>query len=175
MRILPTCIDGVKLLEPERHTDARGHFARTFCERELRDAGIGFAVRQCGVSFNPLKATLRGLHIQLPPMPEAKIVRCTRGALFDVAVDLRPDSPTRCHWFGQELTPDNGLGIYIPAGFAHGFITLEPETEVLYMMDQFHAPDCAAGVRWNDPAFGITWPLVPETMSENDTCWPDYE
>jgi dTDP-4-dehydrorhamnose 3,5-epimerase len=107
-------------------------------------------------------------------MPEAKIVRCTRGAMFDVVIDLRADSPTRLQWFGVELTQDNGLGIYIPAGFAHGFITLAPDTEVLYMMDQFHAPDRATGARWNDPAFGISWPLAPEIMSEKDASWPDY-
>ena len=174
MHFSKTDIEGLLLIKPERNKDNRGYFARTFCEQELRQEGIIFPIRQSSVSFNVQQGTLRGIHYQLHPKPEAKIVRCVRGSAFDVVVDLRKNSNTYLHWVGQELSEKNGYSFYIPVGCAHGFMTLQPDTEMFYMMDMEYDAACSGGVRWNDKAFGIQWPATPSVMSEKDASWPDY-
>jgi len=172
--IEPTPLPGAVLIRPERLGDERGHFARTYCRRELAAAGLDFEVAQASVSFNRRRGTLRGMHFQAEPHPEIKLVRCTRGALFDVIIDLRPESPTFRRWFGAELTEENGDALYVPAGFAHGFITLADETEVSYFISAFYEPALARAVRWDDPAFGIAWPLAPVVMSDRDRSVADF-
>ena len=162
-------LDGVCVVEQERFADERGFFARTYDVEALGP------VVQMSTSFNARAGTLRGLHFQAAPHEEAKLVRCTRGAMWDVAVDLRDDSPTRHRWHAVELTAENGLALFIPEGFAHGFQTLVDETEVLYAMSVAHVPDAARGLRWDDPAFGIDWPGPPpggRTMSPRDASYP---
>jgi dTDP-4-dehydrorhamnose 3,5-epimerase len=167
-------LKGALIVEPERHEDARGFFARTWCQREFEANGLDGHLVQCSVSFNPRKGTLRGLHYQTAPAEETKLVRCTMGAIYDVIVDLRPDSPTFTEHCATVLTADNRTMVYIPAGFAHGFQTLVPNTEVFYQMSAFHDPAHAAGVRWNDPAFAIRWPADDRLMSERDASYPDF-
>ena len=174
MKFSKTAIEGLQIIEQERQTDNRGYFARTFCEQELKQAGINFSICQSSISFNIQKGTLRGMHFQLAPKPEAKIIRCTRGAVFDVAVDLRKNSSSYLKWVSTELSEENGRAFYIPVGCAHGFITLLPNTELLYMMDVEYYATSAGGVRWNDKAFGIKWPSEPTLMSDKDAVWPDY-
>ena len=174
MRFVKTYIEGLLLIEPERHTDNRGYFARSFCEQELKQQGIAFHIRQSSVSFNPHQGTLRGMHFQLHPKPEAKIVRCVRGKAFDVVIDLRKNSSTYLRWVGMELSEKNGSSFYIPIGCAHGFLTLQPDTEMLYMMDMDYDAASSGGVRWDDKAFGIKWPSQPTLMSDKDASWPDY-
>jgi dTDP-4-dehydrorhamnose 3,5-epimerase len=173
MRFAETDVAGVFLVEPERHPDERGFFARTWCADELRARGLEHRLAQCSVAFNHLRATLRGMHYQVPPHAEVKIVRCTSGALYDVAVDLRPDSPTFRRWVGVELTPANGRALYIPAGCAHGCQTLADQTEVAYQISAPHAPESARGVRWDDPFFGVAWPLPVEVIAPRDRDYPD--
>lgn len=170
-----TSIQGVVIVDQNRHTDERGYFARSFCTDEFSDHGLDPVVAQCNVSFNPQVGTLRGMHYQAEPHGEAKLVRCTRGAIFDVAVDLRPDSPTFRSWFGAELTEDNGRALYIPAKLAHGFLTLAPDSEVFYQMSYPYVPGTERGVRWNDPVFGIVWPAAVATMSDRDRNFPDFK
>jgi dTDP-4-dehydrorhamnose 3,5-epimerase len=165
---------GVVIIEPERVEDERGFFARSFCAREFAARGLDPRVAQCNVSFNRTRGTLRGLHFQHPPHTETKLVRCTRGALYDVAVDLRPDSPTFLVHIAVELSARNGRMLYVPEGFAHGFQTLEDDTEVFYQMSAAFSPDAAGGVRWNDPAFAIEWPLEVSAISERDRTYPDF-
>jgi dTDP-4-dehydrorhamnose 3,5-epimerase len=155
--------------------DERGFFARSWCQREFEEHGLNPKLVQCNVSFNARKGTLRGMHYQAPPYPEAKLVRCTRGAIYDVVVDLRPDSPTFKRWIGVELTSTKRNMVYVPEGCAHGFLTLEDETDVFYQMSEFYHPDLARGVRWNDPAFGIVWPGEATQMSERDRSYPSFE
>ena len=173
MKFFPLGMVGAFRIELERLEDERGCFARTWCEREARDHGLDPRVSQCSLSRNRSKGTLRGMHFQLAPHAEAKLVRCTRGALLDVIVDLRPGSPTRCQWEAVELTQDNNVEIYIPEGFAHGFQTLRDDTEVVYQISEFHHPGSAGGYRWDDPAFGIRWPLEP-ILSPRDAAYPDF-
>lgn len=161
-------------MEPERQTDERGYFARVFCEEEFKAAGISFVIKQINTSFNPSVRTLRGMHFQKAPKAEAKLVKCTAGIIYDVIIDLRKDSPTYCKWYGANLSQENGCALYVPENFAHGFITLAPNSEVLYLMDEFYDPACASGVRWNDPAFSINWPQNPEIISEKDLRCPEY-
>jgi dTDP-4-dehydrorhamnose 3,5-epimerase len=166
----PTPLDGLCVVEPERIADERGFFARTY------DVAALGPIVQMSTSFNPRAGTLRGLHFQADPHGEGKLVRCTRGAVFDVAVDLRADSATRHRWHAVELSADNGLALYIPPGFAHGFQTLVDASEVLYAMSIPYVAEAARGVRWNDPAFGIAWPEPPgdgRVMSERDASYPD--
>ena len=170
-----TSLAGASVIDLERNVDERGFFARSYCEREFEAAGLNPAVAQCNVSFNDAAGTLRGMHYQIPPSEEAKLVRCTAGAIHDVIVDLRPDSPTRLQWFGVDLTAENRRMLFIPEGFAHGFLTLEPNTEVFYQMSEFYAPGHARGFRWNDPAIGIEWPGEPAVISERDAEYPDFE
>lgn len=174
MRFLATDIAGVVIVEAEPHTDDRGGFARLHCPQAFAAAGIPFAPAQTSLSTNPARHTLRGLHLQRHPHAETKLVRAVRGRVFDVAVDLRPDSPTHRHWTATELSATNLRGLFIPEGVAHGFLTLEPDSDVLYQIAPAYAPGHAAGVRWNDPAFGIAWPAAPALLSPTDAAYPDY-
>jgi dTDP-4-dehydrorhamnose 3,5-epimerase len=162
------------LIEPEPCADERGFFARTWCQREFEAHGLQIRWVQCNVSFNKTKGTLRGMHYQVAPYAEAKLVRCTRGAIYDVIIDLRYDSPTFKQWLAVKLTADNRQMLFIPEGFAHGFQTLEDDTEVFYQMSEFYAPDYAKGVRWDDPAFDISWPADERIISERDRSYPDF-
>ncbi|HTP30174.1 MAG TPA: dTDP-4-dehydrorhamnose 3,5-epimerase [Anaeromyxobacteraceae bacterium] len=173
MRFLPTGLRGTYVIEQERIVDERGWFARTWCSREFAERGLDPGLVQCSVSFNPRRGTVRGLHYQVPPFAEVKLVRCSRGALFDVAADLRPDSATFGRWIGVELTPENGRMLYIPRGFAHGFITLADATEVSYQMSTAFSPDHARGVRFSDPLVRVEWPRPPEVISPRDRDAPD--
>jgi dTDP-4-dehydrorhamnose 3,5-epimerase len=168
-----TKLKGAYLIELERLEDERGHFARSWCQREFLAVGLDPKVAQCNVSFNKRKGTLRGMHYQLPPFAEAKLVRCTRGAIYDVIIDLRPHSSTFLQWVALELTVGNSRMLYIPKGFAHGFQTMEDNTEVFYQMSEFHAPEYARGIRWNDPLFKIVWPDVERTLSTKDQKYED--
>jgi dTDP-4-dehydrorhamnose 3,5-epimerase len=169
----PTALEGALVIEPEPAADARGLFARTWCQRELAARGLETRLAQCSTSYNKRKGTLRGMHYQVPPFAETKIVRCTRGSIFDVIVDLRSDSPTLMSHFAVVLTADNRKAIYVPTGFAHGFQTLEDDTEVLYQISEFYSPEHSGGVRWDDPAFQIPWPADDRTISERDRSYPD--
>lgn len=174
MKFLPTKLPGVWFLEMERHEDERGFFARSWCRREFEQRGLNPRLVQCSVSFNRKKGTLRGLHYQAAPHQEAKLVRCTRGAIYDVAVDLRPAPPTCKQWMAAELTAENGRALYIPEGFAHGFQTLADDTEVFYQMTEFYHPESARGLRWNDPAFKIEWPVSDPILSTRDNNHKDF-
>jgi dTDP-4-dehydrorhamnose 3,5-epimerase len=171
---IETPLRGAYIIEPERLEDPRGFFARTWCERELRARRLDARIAQCSISFNKKKGTLRGMHYQVPPAAETKIVRCTRGAMYDVIIDLRPDSPTFTRHFAAVLTPDDGKMLYVPAGFAHGFQTLEDDTEVAYQMSEFYSAEQARGVRWDDPVFGIPWPEDERTIVERDRSYLDF-
>jgi dTDP-4-dehydrorhamnose 3,5-epimerase len=157
------------------HQDERGFFARSWCQREFQDHGLNPALVQCNISYNKKKGTLRGMHLQLAPYAEAKLVRCTRGAIYDVIIDLRSDSPTYLQWLGIELSSENHLALFVPEGFAHGFQTLADETEVFYQMSAFYSPECSRGFRWDDPAFGIVWPLPVSVISEKDASLTDFD
>jgi dTDP-4-dehydrorhamnose 3,5-epimerase len=172
MRFLSTSLPGVMVLEPERHQDPRGYFARTWCARELVEHGLDPSLAQCSVSFNHRRGTLRGLHYQVPPHSEVKIVRCVRGALYDVAVDLRPDSPEFGRHVATELTAENGRSLYIPRGFAHGFYTLAEGSEVEYFIGTAYHPAAARGVRYDDPFLGIAWPGPVEVIAPRDVEYP---
>ncbi len=174
MIFTPTTLDGAFVIEPEPHHDARGLFARTWCQRELGARGLDARIAQCSTSFNKTKGTLRGMHYQAAPRGETKLVRCTRGSMFDVIVDLRPDSPTFTRWFGVVLSADNRKAMYVPVGFAHGFQTLEDDTEVFYQISEFYSADHSRGVRWDDPAFDISWPPDERTIVERDRGYPDF-
>jgi dTDP-4-dehydrorhamnose 3,5-epimerase len=174
MIFTPARLAGLVLIDLERHEDDRGWFARSWCAREFAAHGLDPRLAQVSLSFNRHRGTLRGLHYQRPPHAEAKLVRCIRGVLWDVAVDLRPGSPTRGEWQAFELTAANERALYIPEGFAHGFQTLAPDTEVLYLISAFHAPEAAAGLRYDDPAFAIPWPLPVASISPRDIAWPAW-
>jgi dTDP-4-dehydrorhamnose 3,5-epimerase len=175
VRFLPTSLAGAYVIEQERHADERGFFARTWCAQELEQHGLETVLAQCSVSFNHRRGTLRGLHYQAPPFAEVKVVRCTRGSLFDVALDLRPDSASFRRWTGVELTEDDGRALYIPRGFAHGFLTLADATEVAYMISAPFDPKAARGVRWNDPFHGVHWPAPVEVIAPRDRDYPDTD
>ncbi len=173
MKFTTTPIPGVWLVEMERSEDDRGWFARSWCAGEFVAHGLNTAFSQSSASFNRRRGTLRGMHYQVAPHAEAKLVRCTRGAMYDAALDLRPNSPTFCKWFAAELTADNGRALYIPEGCAHGFQTLADDTEVLYQIAGEYHPASGRGVRWNDAAFGIQWPLPEEAiLSPCDAGYP---
>jgi dTDP-4-dehydrorhamnose 3,5-epimerase len=174
MLFTETRLAGAFVIGLDRKEDARGYFARTFCAQEFEAHGLNPRVVQCNMSYNKRQGTLRGMHWQAPPSTEAKLVRAMRGAVLDVIVDLRPGSPTYLQHVAIELSAGNGQMLYIPEGFAHGFQSLEDETEVFYQMSEFYAPDQARGARWNDPAFGIAWPLPDPIMNERDRTWPDF-
>ncbi len=170
-----TILKGAYLIEPEKLEDERGFFARSFCVREFEKHGLNPRLVQCNISHNIKKGTLRGMHYQKAPYAEAKLVRCTRGAIYDVIVDLRPDSPCFRMNVGMRLDEANRIMVYIPEGFAHGFITLEDDSEVFYQMSEFYSPQHAAGFRWNDPFFSIQWPLEAAVISERDRTYPDFQ
>jgi dTDP-4-dehydrorhamnose 3,5-epimerase len=169
-----TMLKGAFVIEPERLEDERGFFARTWCQREFEAHGIHSKWVQCNISFNKKKGTLRGMHYQAAPYEEAKLIRCTLGATCDVIIDLRPDSPTFKQHITELLTAQNRKMLYVPKGFAHGFLTLEDDTEVFYQMSEFYVSECARGVRWNDPAFGIQWPAEVQVISDRDRNHPDF-
>jgi len=170
----PTDVAGAFVIELERHGDARGFFARTFCREEFNRQGLDPVVVQASLSFTPRSGTLRGLHYQRAPHEESKVVRCVRGRIHDVVLDLRATSPTYLHHVGLELDDRNRLAIYVPAGCAHGFQTLTDDVEIAYQMSAAYAPHAQAGVRWNDPAFGIDWPIAPVVMNERDRTFLDF-
>jgi dTDP-4-dehydrorhamnose 3,5-epimerase len=171
----PTPIAGALVIELEQLADERGFFARVFCAREFEQHGLNPRVVQCSISFNPIEGTVRGLHLQRAPHLETKLVRCTAGALYDVIVDVRPDSPTFRKHFAVDLSACNRKMLYVPEGVAHGFQTLEDGTEVFYQMSEAFAPHATTGWRWNDPAFGIAWPLDVTVMSDRDRDYPDFQ
>ncbi len=175
MKFIPTTLKDAHLIEMEPFCDERGIFARAFCRTEFEGAGMKPEVAQCNISCNVRKGVLRGLHYQLGPFGETKTVRCTRGAIYDVIVDIRPWSPTCLKWFGVELTADNRRMLYVPEGFAHGYETLSDDSEVFYMVSQSYAPAFERGIRWNDPLFRIEWPLPNPLVSKKDSAYPDFE
>jgi dTDP-4-dehydrorhamnose 3,5-epimerase len=170
----PTAIDGAYLIDIEPHADRRGFFARCWCEREFRAHGAMDRLVQASIAFTHRQGTVRGIHYQAAPYGEAKLVRCTRGAAFVVAVDLRVDSPTYTAWFGAEVTADNRQTLYVPPGCGQGYQTLCDRTEMMYQMSQSYVPEAARGIRYDDPAFGIQWPLDVQVISEKDRTWPRY-
>lgn len=169
-----TALKGAFVIEPERLEDERGFFARTWCKREFESHGLGTQWAQCSISFNHKKGTLRGMHFQAAPHAESKLIRCTRGSIYDVIIDLRLDSPTCTQWIFVEMSAQSSKMIYVPEGFAHGFLTLEDDTEVFYQMSEFYAAECAGGVRWNDPTFGIVWPAEVRVINARDNNFPDF-
>jgi dTDP-4-dehydrorhamnose 3,5-epimerase len=171
---LETPLPGAFVLGAESHEDSRGSFTRTFCRREFEEHGLDPQVAQCNLSFNRRRGTLRGMHYQAAPREEVKLVRCVRGAIYDVIIDLRPDSPTYTRHFGIVLSAEERNALYIPRGFAHGFQSLEDGTEVMYQMSEFYSPEHARGVRWDDPAFGIEWPISDPIILERDATYPDF-
>lgn len=175
MRFVETKLPGAWLIEPEPVVDHRGHFMRTFCAREFSDHGLMAAFPQHSLSFTKAKGSLRGMHFQRAPHTEVKVVSCAKGALFDAIIDLRADSPTHGQWQGFELSAANGHQLYIPSGFAHGFQTLADDVETRYLISQFYVPNASGGVRYNDPAFAIEWPLPVAFLSEKDAAWPAYD
>ena len=174
MLFQPTNLADAYLIQLETITDDRGFFARAWCVEEFAAHGLDTALVQCNLSFNKQQGTVRGMHYQMMPFAETKVVRCIRGALYDVIIDLRPTSPTYLQWLGVTLSAENRTALYVPQGFAHGFQTLTDETEVFYQMSAFYAPEYARGVRWNDPRFGIVWPLPVTVMAGKDQSYPDF-
>ncbi len=174
MRFEELTLAGAFVVSLERQHDGRGWFARTFCRDEFTAHGLVSDFIQCSASFNAHRGTLRGMHFQRAPHAETKLVRCTRGAVFDVLLDLRPRSATYCRWQAVELSEENGAAVYIPAGIAHGFQSLSPASEVFYQIAERHVPEASAGVRWDDPAFGINWPIRPPILSDRDAGFSDF-
>lgn len=175
MKFIETKLKGAYIIEPERLEDERGFFARTFCQKEFEAQGLNPKLVQCSISYNKHRGTLRGMHYQVAPMAESKLVRCTKGAIYDVIIDMNPQSPTYCQWIAVELNNENRNMIYIPEGFAHGFQTLENDTEVFYQMSEFYAPEYAKGVRWDDPAFEIKWLISNPILSEKDISYEGFD
>jgi dTDP-4-dehydrorhamnose 3,5-epimerase len=173
LKFTPTEIPDVVLITPERFEDERGYFVKTWGLDDFDAYGLDRMVAR-NMSFNRQQGTLRGMHFQHPPHTEAKLISAVAGAIYDVALDLRPDSESFGAWVGRELRADSGAMLYVPQGFAHGFITLEPNTITEYLISEFYAPQAASGVRWDDPAFGIEWPIEPIVVSERDRSWPEY-
>jgi len=169
-----TKLKGAFIIELEKRGDDRGFFARTFCQREFDEHGLISNIVQTNISLSKTKGTLRGIHYQIAPHQETKLVRCTSGALYDVIIDLRKDSPTYKQWIGVELTAANYRMLYVPRDFAHGFLTLQDNTEVTYGVSEFYTPDAERGIRWNDPVFGIVWPEEVREISGKDASCPDY-
>lgn len=170
-----TAVKDAYIIEIERRTDDRGFFARTWCRKEFEAQGLNTNLVQANVAFNIKRGTLRGMHYQVSPYEETKLIRCTKGAIYDVIIDIRKNSPTYMKWIGVELTADNYKMLYVPEGFAHGYQTLRDNTEVSYQVSQFYAPNSEQGVRWDDPAFNIKWPETEKVIiSEKDQAWPDY-
>ena len=174
MKFLETELQGAFVIELETFEDSRGFFARVWCNEEFEEHDLVPRIAQVNTSFNAKAGTLRGMHYQIAPHEETKVVRCIRGSLYDVIVDLRPDSPTYKRWTGVELTARNHRMLYVPAKFAHGFITLEDNTEVMYLISEAYAPEAARAIRWDDPEIGIEWPRPVVEISERDAGWPDF-
>jgi len=168
-------LKGAYVITPDLIQDERGFFARAFCKNEFEEHCLNPNTVQCNMSLNHKTGTLRGMHYQLPPYSEVKLVRCTSGSIYDVIIDLRPESPTFKQWVGTELSATNHQMLYIPEGFAHGYQTLEDNTEVFYQVSAFYHPEAENGLRWNDPAFGINWPIPVSTVSKKDASHPDWE
>lgn len=175
MQFKETPLRGAYLIELDRHFDHRGFFARTFCQREFKEHGLSGEMVQTNVSYSTERGTLRGMHYQTVPAEEAKLIRCTGGSIFDVIVDVRPTSDQFMQWFGAALSARNYRMLYVPEGFAHGFLTLEPESEVVYQVSQFYTPGHERGIRYDDPAIGIEWPESVRVISDKDAAWPDFE
>jgi dTDP-4-dehydrorhamnose 3,5-epimerase len=175
MRVTESRLGGAFIIDLERREDERGFFARTFCRAEFERAGLISPVEQCSTSFSRHRGTLRGLHFQLAPAAEHKLVRCTRGRIYDVIVDIRRDSPTAYEWLAVELSQENGRALYVPAGFAHGFQTLVDGSEVFYQISEPYRPDLARGIRWDDPRLGIAWPVADPILSERDRSYAPLE
>jgi dTDP-4-dehydrorhamnose 3,5-epimerase len=174
VKFLATPLAGACVIETEALADERGAFTRTFCAAEFEAHGLESRLAQASISYNAKRATLRGMHFQVRPHEESKVVSCLRGAIYDVALDLREGSPTRLKWHAVELSARNRRMLYIPAGFAHGFLTLQDDTEVHYHISEFYHPESSRGVRWDDPAFGIEWPEPPQVISGRDRGYPDF-
>ncbi len=174
MKFVETAVPGAFIIELERVEDERGFFARSFCRREFEAHRLNPDLAQCNISYNRIRGTLRGMHYQAAPHAECKLVRCTRGAIYDAIIDLRPDSPTFRRWVGYELSAENRRMLYVPEGVAHGFETLVADTEVFYQMSEFYFAECQRGVRWDDPAFGVAWPMRPVVISDRDAGYPDF-
>lgn len=175
MKFIETRLKGAYIIELEPIEDERGFFARSWCRKEFAEHGLNPNLVQCNISFNRKKGTVRGMHYQVKPYEEAKLVRCTRGAIYDVIIDLRSESPTFKQWVSVELSAGNCKMLYIPEGFAHGFQTLEDDTEVFYQMAEFYHPESARGLRWNDQAFAIKWLLPELVISKQDRNYPDFK
>lgn len=169
-----TALSGAYIIDIEPAMDERGFFARSWCRKEFEKHGLNSDLEQCNISFNKKKGTLRGMHFQLPPHAEAKLVRCVRGAIYDVIIDLRFSSPSYCSWQAVELSDNNRRALYIPEGFAHGFLTLTDDTEIFYQMSSSYVPGHSTGIRWDDAAIGIKWPDKPRCISMNDQAYPDF-
>ncbi len=172
MRFTETGVAGAWLIDPTPYEDDRGRFFRAWCSEEFAEHGINFLPVQANMGFSIRRGTVRGMHFQVEPALEAKLVRCTRGTMFDVVLDLRPNSPTYGKWYGSELSAENGRMLYLPEGCAHGYQTLEDRTEMYYMTSQFYTPGAARGARFDDPAFSIRWPIAVTVVSEQDRNWP---
>ena len=175
MLIYPTALTGAFVVELDIREDDRGGFARTFCAKEFEECGMKPVVAQCNLSYNIKKGTLRGMHYQLPPAAETKLIRCTQGAIFDVIIDMRPDSPTYKQHFGIELTSDNRKALYVPELFAHGYQALTDGAEVIYQVGEFYSPGYERGIRYDDPAFGIEWPIPVTLISDKDNNWQPFK
>ncbi len=175
MKFIETELRGAYVLELEMRGDERGFFARTWCRQEFEDHGLVAEVVQQNTSVSRFRGTLRGMHFQAAPDQETKLVRCTKGALYDVIIDLRPESPTYKKWLGVELNEDNYRMFYVPRDFAHGFLTLSDNTEATYLVSAFYAPQSEGGIRYDDPAIGIQWPAAISTISDKDASWPDFQ
>ena len=174
MKFSPTALAGACIIDIEPVPDERGFFARSWCREEFAKHGLNPDLAQCSISFNKKHGTLRGMHYQAKPHEETKVVRCTRGAIYDVIVDLRPESSTFRKWIAVELSADNRRMLYVPPGFAHGFQSLVDDTEVFYQISTFYHPESARGARWDDPAFGIEWPVTKQVISDKDRQYPDF-
>lgn len=174
MKFIETPLKNAFVIELEKHGDDRGFFARTFCKKEFAEIGLDNEIVQINNSLSIGKATLRGIHYQLPPKAETKIVKCIKGSLWDVMVDLRPESPTFLKWYGTELNEENRRMMFVPKGYGHGFITLTDNTETIYLVTEFYSPEFERGLRWNDPRIGINWPISPQTISLKDNSHPDF-
>lgn len=175
MNFHETPLQGAFVVELEERSDERGFFARTFCAREFEEHGLKPTVAQANVSFNHAQGTLRGMHYQVPPAAETKLVRCTRGSIYDVIIDLRPGSPSYLKHFGVELTEHNRMALYVPEMFAHGYLTLSPGAEVVYQVGEFYTPGYERGIRFDDPAFAILWPAPVTLLSPKDESWPAFD
>lgn len=169
-----TKLEGAFIIELEKLEDDRGFFARTFCRKEFEERGLNPKIAQCNISFNQKKSTLRGMHYQIAPYKEAKLVHCIKGKIYDVIIDLRPDSPMFKEWLAVELTSENHRMLYVPEGFAHGFQTMEDDTVVFYQMSEFYHSRCSRGIRWDDPSFEIEWPITEKIISAKDNSYRQF-